>query len=148
MSKRKNKFLIVFNFSFFTLFRKHGYDVNKFDIFFLMSRIDRDRDGIINFHNDYKDLFFNDYFKVFKRSDLEKDSSNKNQRMKSTNKTKAALYTGSIRTTSARSSKSIDFKGGSQKCEPFLFKKKLKFLLLWFHFFYINLINFKNGILK
>ena len=43
-----------------------------------MSRTDRDGDGVVRFHTDFKDLFFHDYFKIFKKSDLEKKEPTNN----------------------------------------------------------------------
>ena len=56
-------------------------------MFFLMLRFDRDGDGVINF-KDLKDMFFPEYFKVFKKSECERSNgvtgkSNNEKRLKS-----------------------------------------------------------------
>jgi len=67
-----------------------------------MSRTDRDGDGVVRFHTDFKDLFFHDYFKIFKKSDLEKKepTNNLTQRIKSPNPKNTSTNFNSMNKTS------------------------------------------------
>jgi len=65
---------------FSLIFRKYGFEVSNNDLFFLMVRLDRDGDGVVAF-NDYKDIFYPNYFKVYKKTTSSNNFSPKTEKI-------------------------------------------------------------------